>query len=77
MNVAKINTYIHQKVNSYLCLALISLMTVWTGLYYGTHKAEAIAANISMTSAQQGAFLHDGTSSTSSSSGTRAKNKFR
>jgi hypothetical protein len=35
-----------QKVNQYLCIALISLMTFWVVLYYFTVKAEIIGENI-------------------------------
>jgi hypothetical protein len=41
--MSKINTYIHQRVNSYLCMALIALMAFWTVLFYATHKATALA----------------------------------
>ncbi|MEK7184862.1 MAG: hypothetical protein AAB683_01875 [Patescibacteria group bacterium] len=30
-------------MNQWLCIALISLMTFWTVLYYATNKAQAIA----------------------------------
>jgi hypothetical protein len=31
-----------QKVNQWLCLALVCLMAFWVVLYYFVHKAEAI-----------------------------------
>lgn len=34
--------FLKQKVNTYLCIALLSLMAFWTVLYYFTHKAAAI-----------------------------------
>lgn len=34
-----------QKVNSFLCIALLSLMTFWVGLYYLSSQAEHIGAN--------------------------------
>jgi hypothetical protein len=34
--------FFQQKVNSFLCIALVSLMAFWTVLFYLTHKAEAI-----------------------------------
>lgn len=34
--------FFHQKVNTWLGIALISLMTFWTVLYYSTHKAYLI-----------------------------------
>lgn len=39
-------TFLHQKVNTYLGIALISLMAFWTVLYYFTHTAEAIGNNL-------------------------------
>jgi hypothetical protein len=48
------NTYIHQKVNSYLCIALIALMAFWTGLYYFTHKAVALANEYVASSVNSG-----------------------
>lgn len=36
------HAFFEQKINSYLCIALISLMSYWTVLFYATHKAEAI-----------------------------------
>jgi hypothetical protein len=47
--------YLKQKVNSYLCIALICLMTFWVVLYYFTHKAFAIADNFSSTANVQDA----------------------
>jgi len=38
--------FFHQKVNSYLCIALVSLMGFWTCLYYLTHATEAVGANL-------------------------------
>jgi hypothetical protein len=35
-----------QRVNQGLCIALISLMAFWTVLYYFTHKAYAIGADL-------------------------------
>lgn len=34
--------FFHQKINSYLCIALLALMTYWTVLFYATNKAQAI-----------------------------------
>ena len=52
--MGKINTYIHQRVNSYLCIALIGLMTFWTVLYYATHKAAAFADEYTASSIDAG-----------------------
>jgi hypothetical protein len=52
--MGKINTYIHQRVNSYLCFALIGLMAFWTVLYYATHKTEAFANNYVASSIEAG-----------------------
>jgi hypothetical protein len=49
-----IRKIIYQKVNSYLCLALISLMGFWTVLYYATHKASALANSYSASSVDSG-----------------------
>jgi hypothetical protein len=38
-------SFLKQKVNSYLCIALISLMAFWTCLYYFVHQAQAIGNN--------------------------------
>jgi hypothetical protein len=35
-------SFFRQKVNQWLCIALISLMCFWTVLYYLTNKAQAI-----------------------------------
>lgn len=35
-------SFLKQKVNSYLCIALVSLMAFWTCLYYFVHQAQAI-----------------------------------
>ncbi len=45
MKQGTINTFIHQKVNAYLCFALLGLMTFWTVLFYATHKATVFADN--------------------------------
>ena len=37
--------FLKQKVNQWLCIALIGLMGFWTVLYYLTNKAEAIGNN--------------------------------
>jgi hypothetical protein len=37
--------FFRQKVNSFLCIALISLLTFWTTLYYLSTKAELIGEN--------------------------------
>ena len=38
----KESNFFRQKVNSSLCIALISLMCFWTVLYYLGHRAEQI-----------------------------------
>jgi len=38
--------FLKQKVNQWLCIALIGLMCFWTVLYYFTHKTIDIADNI-------------------------------
>jgi hypothetical protein len=38
-------SFLKQKVNSYLCIALISLMAFWTCLYYFVNSAEVIGNN--------------------------------
>ena len=38
--------FFKQKVNQYLCIALISLMAFWVVLYYFTVKAELVGENI-------------------------------
>ena len=38
--------FLQQRVNQWLCLALISLMCFWTVLYYVTDKAQAIGSNL-------------------------------
>jgi len=45
MKQGTINTFIHQKVNAYLCFALLALLTLWVILYYGTHKASTFVNN--------------------------------
>ncbi len=42
--------FFKQKVNQYLCIALISLMAFWVVLYYLTAKAQIIGENIVVTS---------------------------
>ncbi len=37
--------FFKQRVNQWLCIALIGLMCFWTVLYYVTNKAQAIAEN--------------------------------
>gem|GEM_PF-2362452 len=36
-----IGSFLKQKVNSYLCIALIAAMAFWTCLYYFVHQTEA------------------------------------
>ena len=38
-------SFLKQKVNSYLCIALISLMAFWTVLYYFVNRTEAFGNN--------------------------------
>jgi 2-polyprenyl-3-methyl-5-hydroxy-6-metoxy-1,4-benzoquinol methylase len=45
INTGTINTFIHQKVNAYLCFALLGLMILWVILYYGTHNASTFVNN--------------------------------
>jgi hypothetical protein len=37
--------FFRQKVNSFLCIALISLLTFWVVLYYLSAQAEVIGKN--------------------------------
>lgn len=37
--------FLKQKVNQWLCIALLGLMCFWTVLYYLTNKAQAISDN--------------------------------
>ncbi len=39
--------FLRQRVNQWLCIALLGLMCFWTVLYYLTNKAEAIGNNFS------------------------------
>lgn len=41
--------FFKQRVNQWLCIALISLMCFWTVLYYLTHKAQAIGEELVST----------------------------
>lgn len=47
--------FFKQKVNSYLCIALLCLMTYWVVFYYMTNKAYVIAGeyNSSQISLQE------------------------
>ena len=47
--------FLKQKVNSFLCIALISLMTFWTCLYYFVNTSETIGNG--MVANMQGAQL--------------------
>lgn len=42
--------FLQQRVNQWLCIALIGLMCFWTVLYYVTNKAQAIAGNLAENS---------------------------
>lgn len=41
----RVAEFFQQKVNSFLCIALLSLMTFWVGLYYLSSQAERIGNN--------------------------------
>lgn len=38
--------FLKQRVNQWLCIALLGLMCFWTVLFYFTHKAQEIADNV-------------------------------
>ena len=42
--------FFKQRVNQWLCIALIGLMCFWTTLYYITNKAEAIGESFANSS---------------------------
>ncbi len=48
--------FLKQKVNQWLCIALISLMTFWTVLYYLSNKAQAIG---SLSVSERNAYLNE------------------